>query len=292
VGKIIIRLTGGLGNQMHQYAFGIYLRKHIGYELLIDESFLNLNANKLNITKRNFELYRFNVTKKKYNGILSNYFLNLLLKSNAFLRLIFLYLFRIKNLYNNTVNFVQFKTCKIIYLDGVFGTISQYNEVKNEIKAEFNIANEYKKLKEEVENSIIKHNSLAIHVRRTDYLKPESVHVVLGLEYYKQAIEIILEKVSIPTIYLFGDDEDWIKSNLITLYPEGIFINRKGDNSVLFDFLAIGYCDNIITSNSSYSWWAAFLGLDYKKNIVAPLKWLKNENHSLIDQYPETWIKF
>ena len=52
---------------------------------------MNLNANKLNITKRNFELYRFNVTKKKYNGILSNYFLNLLLKRNAFLRLIFLY---------------------------------------------------------------------------------------------------------------------------------------------------------------------------------------------------------
>jgi len=291
LGKIVIRLTGGLGNQMHQYAFGIYLRKHTGYELFIDDSFLNLNAHWLNITQRYFELYPFNVEKKTYKGLLTNYYLNLLLNKNSLLRLFLFKVFRVKNLYNNSFDIIELEKSRMIYVVGVFGTIFQYEDVKYEIDNVFGIAIDYNKLKEDVKSLIIKKNSLAIHVRRSDYLRPDSIHAVLNLDYYKKAIETIRMKVSNCTVYLFGDDEEWIKSNLLTLLPEAIFINRKGDNSALFDFLAISHCENIITSNSTFAWWAAFLNLKSKKNIVAPLNWFKNKNCSFIEKYPEDWIK-
>jgi hypothetical protein len=289
VGKIIVRLSGGLGNQMHQYAFGIYLQKLTSYELLIDESFLQLNADRLNITKRNFELHQFNVKKTNYSGILSNYYLNLILKRFSLLRLLLLKIFGVKNLVNNAIDLFELKNCKIIYVDSVFGTVSQYMHVRREINESFALNINYQKLKKEVNCTIVKQNSIAIHVRRTDYLKPDSIHAVLDIDYYKKAIGLMLKKVSNPTIYLFGDDEEWIKNNLLALLPQAQFINQKGGNAALFDFLAIGYCENIITSNSTYAWWAAFLSTNSEVCIIAPNIWLKNVPINRNEIYLSDW---
>ncbi len=289
MGKIIVRLTGGLGNQMHQYAFGLYLQKLTKFELLIDVNFLHLDASRLNITKRNFELDNFQITATKYSALLSNYYLNVLLLRSAMLRWILINLFGINYVINNSLSATDLKKSKIIYVNGVFGTVSQYMEVLGEIKKEFAVNPNYQQIKLNVDKSIVKQNSVAVHVRRTDYLKSGSIHAVLDIDYYKKAFDVILKEIPNPSFYLFGDDELWIKNNLLSILPDATFLNYKGEHAALFDFSAMSYCEHMVTSNSTFSWWATLMGCTETSIVVAPYRWLRQESLDVTNAYPPNW---
>ena len=113
---------------------------------------------------------------------------------------------------------------------------------------------------------------IGAHVRRGDYLKAADYHLVCTAEYYRGARTFIESKTSLQQqTCWFTEDPEWVKENL---FKEGdLIINGKGP----VDFTSLTYFKYLILSNSSYSWWAAWLNSYCYPNdervICCPDKW-------------------
>ncbi|MBC7888539.1 MAG: alpha-1,2-fucosyltransferase [Ferruginibacter sp.] len=288
--KVIVRLSGGMGNQLHQYAYALSLAKKFGCKVYVDKSFFKLSSKLLKITKRNYELDKFSIYAAERSFFLSNYYLFNLFNKSSFLKYILDKYTKIHIINSRQFNNEIYQNKKIFYIDGVFGAVSDYAQINSEIKTLFIPHPQYKNLLPKINQLINKSNSVAVHIRRTDYLDRNSGHEVLSIAYYKEAMNFINEKAAEPTFYFFGDDEGWIRDNFISLNDQKkIFINFKDTPASLFDFFAIATCNHVIISNSTFAWWAAYLNEYKSKIIIAPGKWLRNQELNLNESYPNDW---
>ena len=113
---------------------------------------------------------------------------------------------------------------------------------------------------------------IGAHVRRGDYLKAADYHLTCDANYYRGSREFIETKADLQMpVCWFSEDPEWVKANL---FREGdIIIN----GSAAVDFTSLTYFKYLILSNSSYSWWAAWLN-SYcypadERIICCPDKW-------------------
>ena len=127
-------------------------------------------------------------------------------------------------------------------------------------------------------------NSCSIHVRRADYLNLQRYHIVLGVDYYKRAIDIMKE-IGVVSFCVFSDDLDWCKDNL------------KGDQFKFYDvreytaLYMMSLCDHNIIANSSLSWWGAWLGCREDRTVIAPVNWFGKDGADDRDLVPDRWIR-
>jgi hypothetical protein len=125
----------------------------------------------------------------------------------------------------------------------------------------------------------------SIHVRRGDYINYPNHHPTQSIEYYKKGIEILNNKTDI--FIVFSDDIKWCKDNLIL--DNVIYIENEKDYIELY---LMSLCDNNIISNSSFSWWGAWLNNNKNKTVIGPKKWFGSSiQHNTNDIIPESWIK-
>ncbi len=110
----------------------------------------------------------------------------------------------------------------------------------------------------------------SIHVRRGDYLKMLYKHPFCGLKYYQKAISIIGDNENFIVV---SDDIDWCKRHI--KLKNVVFVENT---SPIIDFFIQSYCENNIISNSSYSWWAAYLNNHKNKIVIAPRLWFGFKN--------------
>jgi hypothetical protein len=131
--------------------------------------------------------------------------------------------------------------------------------------------------------AILSFKTCAIHVRRGDFLKFSHIHTVQDLAYYQSGIKALQ---MFERYVVFSDDIAWCKNNFIG--ENFIFIENEKD---YIDLFLMSMCDNQIISNSSFSWWAAWLNNNPDKKVVAPIKWFNNNSLESKDIIPESWIK-
>ena len=157
---------------------------------------------------------------------------------------------------------------KGMLLDGYLGNIKYFDHRRAEILALFKDENIIKYLQTRY-SSLLK-NSVSLHVRRGDYLKLEKVYYITGVDYYEKALSLLEESVVIDNILVVSDDIEWCKENF---HDERItFIDGYMD---YIDMYIMSLCDHQILTNSSFSWWGAYLN-ENKDNIVySPKKWFK-----------------
>jgi hypothetical protein len=287
--KVIIRLQGGLGNQLHQYAYGLLLAKKIDADLYFDKEFLTDHSKKLNITLRDLEIIKFKINARFYKSILSNQIVLSLLKrlklNNIFnffkINIISNYT-PLESLGNEGINFY--------YLDGIMGNIVDYQNDKAYLLENLKISDDYIALKNLAKSNITESKSVAIHIRRTDYLKAGSIHHVLEMDYYKRAMDYIESKLKNPTYYVFSDDKQFVKENFSGSTIQILDYVEK--DVAFFDFLAIESCQHYIIANSTFSWWAAYLGNTSESMTVAPSVCLTIQELDLKITYPKNWIVF
>jgi len=123
----------------------------------------------------------------------------------------------------------------------------------------------------------------AIHVRRGDYLKLQHVHCVQDIEYFRQGMEAIGD---VQKYVVFSDDIQWCKDN----FKGDKFVFIEGEKDYV-DLFLMSMCNHQITSNSSFSWWAAWLNKNPNKKVVGPLRWFNEQSIASQDILPESWIK-
>lgn len=141
----------------------------------------------------------------------------------------------------------------------------------------------------DVEKLMEETNSVAIHVRRGDYLLPPYNKIygnVCTESYYSKALEIINGKLNNPQYIVFSDDIEWVKNNLSL--NDAIYVDwNKGENSI-FDMYLMSKAKYSIIANSSFSYWSAYLNKE-KQMVIYPKKWY-NSGYNAPDIFPNNWL--
>jgi hypothetical protein len=133
--------------------------------------------------------------------------------------------------------------------------------------------------------------SVALHIRRGDYAQNAALLETYGLmteRYYCNAIERICETVKNPKFFVFSDDPSWVRANM--QFPVDICFVSDGSMSSLQELSLMSRCNHFVTANSSFSWWAAYLGHQEGKIVITPEKWFLSQD-STPDLIPESWIR-
>jgi len=261
---IIVRITDGLGNQMFQYAVGRMLAKRLNKELFLDISFYDKqNIPFSEFLHRNYELNNYSIKAKvfdyKQNIKKGEFCLLYGETSHSFDH-------EILDLSNN-YNYI---------LSGYWQSWKYFNDINSNIKHELTLTSD--KLSNNSQDIIplIKRCvSIAIHMRRTDY---QNTIGYLPLEYYKDAIQYISQKVDNAFYFIFSDAPSEAESFASQL---GIKYMLLGNLRNIEDMYLMSICNHNIIANSSFSWWSAWLNSNPQKIIIAPKKWYRR----LIDNY-------
>jgi hypothetical protein len=122
--------------------------------------------------------------------------------------------------------------------------------------------------------SILKLNTVAVHVRSGDYKDLGSQgFFVLGKRYYEAALSFIENKIDNPYYLLFSDSDN----EIFDLFKNKNHIVIKFDSkySAFYEFKIMSRCKNIIMANSSFSLWASYLIENDSRIIIGPNKWMK-----------------
>lgn len=124
-------------------------------------------------------------------------------------------------------------------------------------------------------------NTLSIHVRRSEYLQLPEIHPTISIEYLKKALDII---GNYSTVFVFSDDHEWVKNNLIL--DSAIYVKEDKDYKELW---LMSMCKNHIISNSTFSWWGAYLNKNKNKQVVAPSIWFGPKGPPKNNIYENYW---
>jgi hypothetical protein len=253
---IIVKIQGGLGNQLFQWAYGYSLSKD--HEVYFDISFYSSAENIGGLVdKRNFEL----------NNIL-NTPINLL--THEILEKI-----KYKNITivndNYLYNDISFDKNEIYFLNGYWQSEKFFIKYREDI---------LKSIKLPEFNDCDFKNSCSLHIRRGDYLNLSKKHPILAVNYYEKALEILNPS---GNIFIFSDDIEWCKKNIIR--SNSIFVDG---NSNIEDLAQMSNCKDNIIANSSFSWWGAWLNRNPNKRIICPNNWYCNNTEDK-DLIPEIW---
>lgn len=278
----IIKYKGGLGNQMFIYAFGLSLKSN-NFLVLYDISDYKNTGTKLMIHNVFSEVRNVNRIKNKILNFICS---NVVFRSH------------VEYHFENKDSFFKFEP-QLIYngnifdiYDGFWQNETYFLNVKKQLKVKFsfdlNKLNKntkflLKRLEEE-------QYSVAMHIRRGDYLDDNNIKVfgnICSVEYYRKAISIISSKVSNFRLYVFSDDIKWAKYNFHEITDD--FIDWNTNNDSWQDMFLMSKCKHNIISNSTFAWWAAWLNSNPNKIVVAPFKWTNVDKSS--DIIPQDWIK-
>ena len=139
--------------------------------------------------------------------------------------------------------------------------------------------------------------SVSLHIRRGDYADNPKVmqhHLVCDIAYYERAIAYMQKKFSNLHLFIFSDDLDWVKKNLSSADHATFVSSAKGSENSLRpsqELVLLSKCNHHILSNSSFSWWGAYLNQSVSKTVLVPNIW----NNGYIAQpniAPESWVRF
>ena len=279
---IKVKLTGGLGNQMFQFATGYTVAKKNNVDLSLDLGWFR--RRKLH---NGFELQKvFDIYSKVS-------FLNkaLSFKSISWREIV--------NKFDK--NFYIFKephfhySSKILelpkhsFLRGYWQSELYFNCNALEIKKIFSFTKKLDKRNSLIANEIIDTNSISIHIRRGDFLlKQNENHNISLKEYYLETIKKTSKYFVNPKYFIFTDDAIWVAENFKLDYSYTIVDINRGPNSFL-DMHLMSLCKSNIIANSSFSWWGAWLNNNKDKVVYAPKNWFKDKSICTDNLIPNSW---
>lgn len=276
---IVVKLMGGMGNQMFQYAIGRNLSLKYNLPLKIDLSFLKSRNMGPNFVYRDYDLDLFNVEEDfDLNSVDQIFTINephFQYSENL--------LNSISNLLYNKIN---------VLFDGYWQTPLYFKEFESQIREDFKFKNTIENAEDivkEMASKINSSNSVMINVRRTDYLNND-FHGVFETDYIYKSVDIIKSKINNPEFFVFSDDIEWCKQN-IDLPNMTIVDHRYKGHKFNYYLQLMSSCKHFIIPNSSFAWWSAWLNTDNNKIVISPKKWFNREEINTKDLIPNDWIR-
>ena len=244
-----LNYMGRLGNQMFQYAGLRGLAAHKGYQYSLPISDFDLiNCFKIPSTPQNNNTHTVYADKFEFS----------------------------LDFFNNCPDNVD--------VHCFFASEKYFKHIENEIRNDFTFKDKIQEKSIKYYRDLEINESLAIHIRRGDYLENTTRFVNLSLDYYSNALDFFDKKI--PVI-IFSDDPEWCSKQDLFKNKRFIISNLKDGFA---DLSLMSMCDYHIIANSSYSWWGSWLAKS--KKVIAPNQWFTGEYAHLNtkDLYLSTWI--
>ena len=308
---IYVEMYGRLGNQMFRYAFARCVQEQYQNEEL------NLNFNQMNSgntsgngwedSLKYFNVKEYNLYSKSGKVILNE--TNILQKVLCGIYYKGLrkfdieqkneqYKFSLKympimnyfGLYWIREGYYNFRNSKFKnkFISGSFEDPRYFNDIRDKLLLEFTPKEPPIKKNLDMYKAIDQSNSVCVTIRRGDFISVEEnkrLHYVCTEEYFYNAMDEISKKIENPKFFIFSDDIDWVKNNMNFKFD----VYYEDGNDPIWEKLRLMYsCKHFIISNSTFSWWAEYLGRYEEKIVVSPNRWFNNDFKSaLIDK---SWI--
>ncbi|MSU55013.1 MAG: alpha-1,2-fucosyltransferase [Candidatus Taylorbacteria bacterium] len=281
---IIVKIYGGLGNQMFQYALGRNLSLLHKVPFKIDSSYLRGP----NQSGRIFQLDNFNIsTEESEASEIASYSRPLIkILGKIFPETQKKYIFEKSETFD-----AQILKINDGYFDGHWQNENYFKNNENTIRKDFELKRPLGvKALEMAERIKTEPNATSLHIRRGDYVSIKKIadtHGVLPLTYYEKAIVKILDYAVNAHFFISSDDILWVKDNFSKNYPLTFISSPEISDTEELTLMSL--CKHNIIANSTMSWWGAWLNKNPGKIVCTPQVWkkdAKNDNPSL----PE-WIK-
>jgi len=295
---LIIKLNGGLGNQLFQLAFGLALADKLKRELWLDMRGLEHLSLRARATARRLELDLYtglnflpnrggNLPREidilRNSGRSPVHSLAANITSKRISRCHY------KESRDGNLEDLdpksRFEKCGPIYAEGYWSSPVFANQVHETLKSHLQILSPLPKRLAGIEREIRDSDSLAVHIRRGDFVSTaRDQHGVLSQRYYWKALEA-LEHTE-RRVFFFSDDEEWCRAEFSTV-AGATFVSETSGEKPAQHLHLLSQASRLILSNSSFSWWAAWLSeLDGDK-IIRPSLWTRSRDGSGI--YPNSW---
>jgi hypothetical protein len=264
---IVVQMVGGMGNHMFQYAL---LKR---------------------MSENNEVFYETSETKKfykYYKGFELNDIFNISQGSELN---DFSVINKLERFQENT--WPRFNPAvldkKDTYLCGNWQNIGYFPK-EEELRKEYTFKRELDVKNKEILKQIEDSESVAIHIRKQDYTKnPGYFFQADWMNYYGMAVSRIAAKTSSkPSFFVFSDDIEWCKKSL---FIKATFVSNVGYENVWKDLLLMSKCKHIITANSTFSWWAAWLNANPNKIVTTPKQWFLDRSVDSNNITLDNWIK-
>ncbi|KKU80514.1 MAG: Glycosyl transferase, family 11 [Parcubacteria group bacterium GW2011_GWA1_47_8] len=290
---IIVKLIGGLGNQLFQYALGRHLALRNNTEL------------KLDIT--GFEEYKLHRYSLSHFNIVENFAtMEEVVKFQKYKRRLGKKWFLYNKFIADEHKYAQERqfhfnprildTQGDAYLDGFWQTEKYFKDIESIIRKEVAVKTPFAGKDAEVAKEIDATSAVMMHIRRGDYVSNQATneyHGTCGLDYYRTAATLIAEKVASPHFFIFSDDHIWVKENIILDGPV-TYVDHNNADKNYEDLRLMSLCKHAIIANSSFGWWGAWLSQNPGKIVIGPSKWFNNPKKKTTDTsdvLPKEWIK-
>lgn len=271
---IVVKLLGGLGNQMFQYAAGKALATLHNTSLKLDTSFLQKNAGGA-YTQRHYELDVFKLQASLATQAEVEQFPVNAGPAGRWLQRYFPSGFkRVYAAERSGVYFRNFtKLPATTYLDGFWQNENYFKDIRKTLLDDFQLVGTVPEPVEQVLQKINSVNSIAMHVRRGDYVTNPSAaafHGTCSVQYYQEALRKIASQTGPVEVFVFSDDVEWCRTNLKTDFPLHLVSHNE---KACWDLFLMSRCHHNVIANSSFSWWGAWLNTHPNKQVIAPEYW-------------------
>ena len=284
----VVYICHGLGNQMSQYAF--YLKKKeegVNVDYLCWGSHHNgIELDKLFGIDVKISIYKY-LLLVLYHVMITPRLPFFMKPLKIFLRVLGVNIVMENKNYGYNPQFVKDGGHPLTFYNGGFHHWKYFEGVEQKIRDQY-VFPEFKNPKNiQVSGEAEAEQSVAIHIRRGDYLDPNTYKTygaVCDENYYQQAIVFFEKKISNPIFYIFTNDMEWARNFMQDKNIVCVDWNKKEDSWA--DMALMSKFKNIIIANSTFSWWAAWLGVS-NKNVVCP-PYLVNKDEST-DIFPPYW---
>jgi hypothetical protein len=198
--------------------------------------------------------------------------------------------------YNSLKSPIHFYDYKTIQLYGYFQSEKYFEEYYDVIYRLLQLDNQKKEVLTKCNFEFDLTKTLSLHFRLGDYKQIQHYHPIMTFEYYKNALEVILEKDNTINQVLYFCEENDIDEVLVTItklneiYSNINFIRAENLNDYE-EMLLMSQCKHHIIANSSFSWWGAYFNTNKDKIVCYPNIWFGSQaNLNTKDLCPSEWI--
>ncbi|ADL35250.1 glycosyl transferase GT11 family [Butyrivibrio proteoclasticus B316] len=299
---VIVKIAGGLGNQMQQYS--VYRKLlSLGKEAKLDLSWFSPKVQEKMLAKRDFELPLFvgipyeEASKEELDKLLAQSFMEKVKgkirrklgkqdsdNENVFLE---------KEMYHPEIFDFDNK-----YIDGYFACQKYYGDIMPQLRELF-VFPEHSIPELQQRNMVMalkmdKENSVSVHIRRGDYLDPENFKVLGNIateQYYNSAMKYFMDKYPDTHFYIFTSDHEYARENFKDESLYTIIDWNTGRDSVQ-DLMLMSHCKGNICANSTFSFWGARLNKRPDHEVIRTFT-MRNNQHcepDIMHDYWDGWI--
>lgn len=289
--QLILRQYSGMGNQLFQYAAGLYYSKRYGAPMKVVRD----HPKRLQSYgyPRPFMLSHFSITSPVrdltlFERLIFSPRANLSALRQAFGIQIFFEPLDQRFTFLEAVPLHQ--RTRVLYLYGLWQTFRMVEEVADQVRSELTVRKP-PRVKDLLVLERIQRSKypISLHVRRGDYTLAAEGQIALPMDYYVRAISIFKERFDNPTFFVFSDDPVFVRKNLL-FDADAVFVDHNDSLTAHEDLRLMAACHHHIIANSTFSWWGAWLNPRSDKIVVAPKHWRLTANSYFPELLPPSWI--